>query len=246
MTPATATRPDEIADRLGKHAARHGHSPKPVVLSAVATHCLFLGVDTDARTGMVDALGGLARTDPDRFATAYTALWNAQTVAFPYLRGHLAPFTGWLDPDPTGTLVRALGDALAESARMDLHLNMEAPNVAGDLLGQVLMAVEAPGDRKARGAFYTPTGVASLLAACSDLTDFDTFTDPCCGGGGLAVASVRAMRRGGRRPATVRWVLNDLDRTAVAVAGVAMAVHGMPHVDLTVGDVLSPEAQAAG
>lgn len=229
------------------HATRRGYSPKPVVISAVATNALFFGVDTDTRAAMVSALGALATDDPARFVTAYRALWNAQTVGFPYLRDHLGPFTGWLDHDAGGTQVQALGDALTETAAMDLHASAEEPTVAGDLLGQVLMAVEAPGDREARGAFYTPAHVAGLIADLSEVSDFETFTDPCCGAGGLAIATLRSMRRASRRPGTVTWVLNDLDPCAVACAGVAMAIHGMPHVHLTCGDALAPHdgAQAA-
>ena len=240
MTLTTATHPKALAERLAVHATRRGHSPKPIVLSAVATHCLFLGVAAPNRAGMVAALGDLAVSDTGRFKGAYTALWDAQTAAFPYLRGHLDPFTGWLHHDSTGTQVRALGDALIASASMDLHDVAEAPRVAGDLLGQVLMAMEAPGDRTARGAFYTPTGLAGLLADISALPDFTTFNDPCCGAGGLAVAAVRSMRRAGRHPATVTWALNDLDPTAIACAGLAMALHGIPHVTLTCQDALSP------
>lgn len=237
-----------IAERLSLPATRRGHSAKPVVISAVATNALFFGIDAAARSEMVAALGALAVDDPERFTTAYRALWNAQTVAYPYLRGHLGPFTDWLDRDTAeGTHVRALGEALIETTRMDLHASAESPTVAGDLLGQVLMAVEASGDRKARGAFYTPSGLAGLLADISAVSDFETFTDPCCGAGGLAIATLRSMRRAGHHPATVTWTLNDLDRTAVACAGVAMAIHGMPHVHLTTGDALAPpEANQPG
>lgn len=244
MTPDTALHPNQIAERLAGHANRRGHEAKSVVVSAVATNVLFLGVDADTRAVMVSALGGLAQTDRHRFVTAYRALWNAQTVEYPYLRGHLDPFTGWLDHDPEGTYVHALGGALVEAARMDLHASAEADGVQGDLLGQVLMAVEAPGDRSARGAFYTPPSIAALLAQMTPPEDWSTVTDPCCGAGGLLIASIRAMRRVGRHPATVTWALNDIDRTALACAGVAMAIHGMPHVRLTCEDTLNPSTAA--
>lgn len=242
MTLTTPTHPVALAERLAVHATRRGHSPKPIVLSTVATHCLFFGVESEMRASMIAALGDLAVSDPGRFADKYTALWDAQAAAVPYLRGHLDPFTGWLHHDSTGTQARALGDALIDSASLDLQDIAQAPGVTGDLLGQVLMATEAPGDRNARGAFYTPAGLAGLLADISAVSDYGTFNDPCCGAGGLAVATVRSMRRAGRRPATVTWALNDLDRTAVACAGLAMAMHGIPHVTLTCHDALSPAA----
>lgn len=242
MTPTTALHPDEVVERLSRHPARRGLPTKQVVISTVATNTLFFAVDRQARTDMVGALGGLAISDPARFTTAYRALWNAQTVEYPYLRAHLGPFTDWIDRDSEDTYVRAVGDALVESATMDLHAAAEAPSVAGDLLGQVLMAVEAPGDRDARGAFYTPPTMAALLAQMMPPDDWSTFTDPCCGAGGLTVAAIRAMRRIGRHPATVTWALNDIDRTALACAGVAMAIHGMPHVRLTSEDALNPAA----
>lgn len=241
MTPTHVPHPDAIAERLGRAASARGQHPKPVVLSAVATHSLFFGADADLRTRIVTDLGSLAQTDPARFLTTYRALWEATATTFPYLREHLGPVVGWLD-HASPESVTALGDALVESARMDLHAAAEQPTVQGDLLGQVLMAVDAPGDRQARGAFYTPPSLATLLARLTEPENFETFTDPCCGGGGLAIATIREMRRAGRAPETVQWALNDLDPTAVVCAGVAMASHGMPHVTLTCGDTLAPQA----
>lgn len=245
MTPTTATPPVKVAERLSTHANRRGVDTKPVVLSAVATHCLFLGVETEARSEIVGALGRLAEADVDQFGAAYRSVWRAHAEAFPYLRGHLGPFTEWLAPASDESKARALAAALVESAEMDLHASAEADGVQGDLLGQVLTAVEAPGDRTARGAFYTPVSVAHLMAALSGPVEHETFSDPCCGAGGLAVASVREMRRAGKRPETVQWVLNDLDPTAVAVAGVAMSIHGMPSVSLTCGNALVPPTLSA-
>lgn len=66
-------------------------------------------------------------------------------------------------------------------------------------------------------------------------------TDSCVGGGGLAVAAVRAA---GTAPEARRWVLQDIDPFAVAIAGVAMSVHGIPWVELSCTDALgTPQPQ---
>lgn len=57
--------------------------------------------------------------------------------------------------------------------------------------------------------------------------------------GGLVIAAIRAMRRRGGVPELVRWVLGDIDRLALACAGVQVAAHGMPVVVLRPGNALA-------
>ena len=84
---------------------------------------------------------------------------------------------------------------------------------------------------------------AQLIAAMTGLPrPGRSVSDPCSGTAGLAIAMVRAMRVAGRAPELVHWQLQDLDGLAVALAGIQMAAHGIPHVTLTHGNTL---AQAA-
>lgn len=47
------------------------------------------------------------------------------------------------------------------------------------------------------------------------------------------------LRARGECPESVEWVLQDLDPTALALAGVNAAAHGLPRVRLLLGDALA-------
>lgn len=239
-TPRRATVPSLTTD-LTRVVARRGADPKRVGMTALCTTALFLGAGHPG----VSLVGALAGDDvPTHEITA--RLWEAQTRAFPYLGGHLHPLVGWL----SGAAIHeqaALRDALTVCAHADLPHLADAPGVEGDLLGQALAHLTASGDRSHRGAFFTPAGVASLCAALAGVDRAPvgaTIAEPAVGGGVMAVAAVRAMRRAGVDPSTRAWTLTDIDPFAVAVAGVAMSVHGIPWVTLTVGDTLASPGAA--
>lgn len=240
-TPRPAPSLAGLTEAITAAVAAHGAEPARAGLTGLCTAALFLGAG-DEGAALVREIGA-----PDRPTARLTSqLWAAHTRAFPYLAGHLDPVTGWLD-HPAEHDEAALADVLTVCATTDLHAVAESPQVRGDLLGHALAALTAPGDKARRGAFYTPATLASLTAALAGVEHAppgSSVHEPAVGGGAMAVAAVRACRAAGTDPTMLRWVLRDIDPRAVAVAGIAMSIHGIPWVTLTVGDALSPAGAA--
>ena len=225
----------QLVEDLRDLAARHGAPAKDTTLTAASTAALFLGVDHATGGPLLRALAG----SPD-LAAGLLRIWGRWEQSFPYLHGNIGPLTRWLE-HPAEHHLAALRAQLTHLTHVDLLAIAEGPSVRGDLLGQILTLIDAPGDRAVRGAFFTPPSLAGALSALAGVTDLPAgavITDPCVGGGGLAVAAVRAMRAAGTAPEARRWILQDVDPFAVAIAGVAMSVHGIPWVELSCSDTL--------
>lgn len=226
---------DVLTDRLTAIASATGCETKEVTLTAASTASLLLGLGPGYRL-MLKQIAD--HPDPLELVAMQ---WQWWVQSFPYLEEHLAPITGWLSQPPRGQ-AHVLQRQLEYLSTIDLPAVAERPEVGGDLLGQILTRLNAPGDRAARGAFYTPTALASTIAQMSGVVDShpnESILEPCCGGGGLVIAAVRAMRAAGKAPEMRRWVLQDIDPTAVAVAGIAMSIHGIPNVELHCGNTLA-------
>lgn len=227
-----------LTERLTAIASATGCEAKQVTLTAVSTASLLLGLGPGYRP----MLQSIAHHDDP--IDLVTMQWRWWVQSFPYLGGHLGPITGWLT-QPRREQAHVLRRQLEHLSTIDLPAVAERTEVAGDLLGQVLTELNAPGDKSARGAFYTPTALAQLLAQIGGATDTcpgDSIHEPCVGGGGLVISAVRALRAAGHAPELRRWVLQDIDPYAVAVAGIAMSIHGIPQVELRCGDTLATSA----
>lgn len=193
---------------------------------------MLLGADDHHRI-----LTGLAALEDP--VTVLQTLFAAQARCVPYLRGYIEVLTSVLtrsDPTLTVCVVRGMLATLAEA---DL-LQLTGPeHVAGDMLGPPCQLDHLEGSQIGTcGAFYTPPSVGALLAGLVEVRPGDSFADPCCGTGGLAIATIRAMRAAGRSPELVHWHLQDIDPVAVALAGVQLSSHGMPRVTLKCGNAL--------
>ena len=225
----------QLVEDLRDLAARHGAPAKDTTLTAASTAALFLGVDPATGGPLLRALAG----SPD-LAAGLLRIWGRWEQSFPYLHGNIGPLTRWLE-HPAEHHLAALRAQLTHLTHVDLLAIAEGPSVRGDLLGQILTLIDAPGDRAVRGAFFTPPSLAGALSALAGVTDLPAgavITDPCVGGGGLVVAAVRAMRAAGTAPEARRWILQDIDPFAVTIAGVAMSIHGIPWVELSCSDTL--------
>lgn len=229
-----APHPSRLVEDLSEIARRRGIEAKTITLTSAATASLLLGTPDYYRP----LLRRLARSLDITGKAATT--WQAWVARYPYLDGHVDPIIGWLNDPPPGWS-QVFADQIALLAEVDLAALAERPDAAGDHLGQMLAMLDVPADRVARGAFYTPASLAQLVARESGVKGCrpgDSIAEPCVGGGAMAVAAVRAMREAGRSPEAVRWNLGDIDRTALAVAGLAMSIHGIPDVSLRYGDAL--------
>lgn len=229
-----------MVERLAAISSAAGCETKEVTLTSVCSAALLLG----AGPGCQSLLAAIAQhPDPARVVQQQWRFWQEH---YRYLQGHLDPIIGWLERSDERQ-ARVLTRQLAYLSTLDLQDVAEQAGVAGDLLGQVLTEVNAGADRSARGAFYTPPALASVLAEIGGVLSSrpnEVIYEPCVGGGGLVVAAVRALRANGQAPELRRWVLQDIDPYAVAVTGVAMSIHGMVDVHLTCGNSLAPTVPA--
>lgn len=236
--PPTVSTLPALAERLIVETSRHGLDRR-LILPPAALVVLLLGLGQDHTAGLE-----LIAATPAPAQTVRQALVSAGEE-FGYLTGALDPLTRLLTLEASAGdhVDRAVAAILRVLSTAALPVLAEHPLIAGDLLGPLYTLVMAPGDRTARGAFYTPPALAQLLGA---LTGFpkpgEAVSDPCSGTGGLVLALIRAMRAAGRVPELVHWHLQDLDGLALALAGVQLAAHGMPWVTLTQGNTLAQVA----
>lgn len=256
MTPLRTITPARLADGLHEAIYAVGASGYQIPLTAVATVNTMLGAP-----GMIaPVLRALAGKGP-RPAAAWTRdLLGALVREFPYLGGRISALAGWLD-EPQDHEAAALEQCFRVLAAYDMPGSFD--RAKGDLLGPLYMMLRGKRDKQATGAFYTPMDVSALLTSFLYTGEEETpseeashsgedvaarlagcpaegssVADPCCGSGGMLLAAVRAMRDASLDPGTCTWVLNDIDPTAVAMAGVNMASHGLRKVILTCGNGL--------
>ncbi len=125
-------------------------------------------------------------------------------------------------------------DASSPLAELAAHLTILVPDappeIEGcDLLGRAYEYLMAPADRRKRGAHFTPTSVADVVAAAAipePLLGPVTVCDPACGGGALLLAAARRMASSGVMKAIVVEHMYgcDIDPLATAVTDAALAL----------------------
>lgn len=221
---------DRLYEQLRREADRTGADAR-LMLPVAAVAVLLLGAGPTARHALL--VGASEHPDPPRVCRL--VLENA-AVSFGYLEASLPHLTRFLD-DANADTTAAMLSVLAQC---DLERISEASTVQGDVLGGLFTRVQAPGDRSARGAFYTPASLARVMALLADVVAGERWNDPCAGCGGLAIATIRAMRSKGRAPELVCWTLGDVDGLALSLAGIQLAAHGMKFVELQYGNALLP------
>lgn len=107
----------------------------------------------------------------------------------------------------------------------------------GDHLGDIYM--ELSGGKKAAGQYFTPYDVSRFMAEITvgqkDLSGDKilTFNEPCCGSGGLIIATADALNeRGFNYTNNAVFVANDIDRNCVLMCYLQMSWAAMPAVVL--------------
>lgn len=107
----------------------------------------------------------------------------------------------------------------------------------GDHLGEIYM--ELSGGKKSAGQFFTPYHVSRLLVELSigqeDLSGNKilTFNEPCCGSGGIIVATADALNeRGFNYTNNAVYVANDIDRNCALMCYLQTSWAAMPAIVL--------------
>ncbi len=112
-----------------------------------------------------------------------------------------------------------------------------AENPNQDFLGDMYMKLSM--GEKAWGQCFTPYHICSLMARLTvDAPDeaiakegFATVLDSCVGGGAMLIAAAQILRESGYKPETQMIAVGqDIDRTAVSMAFVQLAIIGCPAV----------------
>ena len=207
------------------------------IARAVAT--AWHGVDSDGRLdiplSMLATLAAVPRTDakgnenapviagwgPADLALFTRIVWTDILTARPETVHLLYPLIGWIfaeDNTEPFAAAHTVARAAIRSGQLDLTGTDRRFRV--DLLGITLAALRPRAGWKARGQFYTPADIASVLAQALHVEEHRSVTDPTMGTGAMFRAVAEAMRDKGRDPRTIRWIGCDNDALAVACATV--------------------------
>lgn len=107
----------------------------------------------------------------------------------------------------------------------------------GDHLGEIYM--ELSGGKKAAGQYFTPYDVSRLMAEMTvGQTDLSkdkilTFNEPCCGSGGLIIATADALNeRGFNYTSNAVFIANDIDRNCALMCYLQTSWAAMPAIIL--------------
>lgn len=105
----------------------------------------------------------------------------------------------------------------------------------GDHLGEIYM--ELSGSKKGAGQYFTPYHVSRLMAELTigreDLSGDNvlTFNEPCCGSGGIIVATADVLNeRGFNYTNNAVYVANDIDRNCALMCYLQTSWAGMPAI----------------
>ncbi|HEX5495181.1 MAG TPA: N-6 DNA methylase [Mycobacteriales bacterium] len=220
----------------------HGTGDVEVPVSVIAGLSLIAPDDTDT-----DTVAGLLL---DCDTAAFTRLMRAQWSVFVHARPDLV-VPAWpllavwhgepgLD-QPATCAARQVAHAAIRAGQ--LHLTGTDRRRKVDLFGPVLTALRSHTDRRARGQFYTPAEVSTLIAGLlGPPQPGQVVHEPAAGTGGMLRAVAQAMREAGRDPAEVAWVAVDTDPLAIACLAVNTVLwHLGPYVLLGVGDALTAD-----
>lgn len=217
---------DRLASRLADACGGLDHHERVVVsLSATATGMALFGA------GLGDPWweGMAEHPRPARIVrTGIEHLFDDE---------HLAAALAFEPTPRADTALRSIGAVLVSvgGQRAIADTDLHGPS---DVLGGLYSLLRGSGSRSARGAFFTPMSVARLMAAMNLPEPGTAVTDPCCGSGALLLATVREIRNAGRDPREVRFVGNDLDPLAAALAHLNLTFAGVEPT-ITVGDALA-------
>lgn len=230
--PSPPSSPDtqahKIADAVGTawHRA-HGTGRLDVPVSVVATLAAAAQYDSEGN----DNTTVIIEWSCDAFLAYARRVWRSAIRHRPDTTHLLYPIIRWLFDDVETSCMLTHAHTVAQTALRAGQLDLTGTDrrFATDLLGSVLTVLRPQGDLQARGQYYTPKGVAGLLASLSDIDEYGSIEDPMMGTGGLFRAVAETMRHQHRDPHTMTWVGCDQDELAVACATVNSMIWNLGH-----------------
>ncbi|GAB4590100.1 N-6 DNA methylase [Nocardia sp. IFM 10818] len=227
-----------------------------IALGTVAALALVQPLDGENGKDMARKIGKLSDTD---LAAFLREIWTRAWLDQPYLVDEALTLHEWLDTDDLDTELMSgvRGVAMAVlNAGLTTLTGYHDPDLRSsvDVLGAVLTQMRSHGARQGMGEYHTPTDVADVMARMvfgSELPDPGTrFNEPAGGTGGLFRSAAQHIRDLGGDPAAYRWVLQERDRLASALAAVNAMLWGLGTDVLvvcadTLTDPEAPERAAA-
>lgn len=175
------------------------------------------------------------------------AIWQVTWLRQPYLIEVARPLHEWLDEELTPDLLAGIRAVITAAFRyqiLDITGSSDpAMRSDVDLLGAILTELRAPGDRKHRGEYHTPTAVSDLMASMTIdelLPPGSIINEPAAGSGGLIRAAAQHIRALGGDPRDYVWSMADIDRYATAACAVNAMIWGLgDNVVIFCGDTLA-------
>lgn len=223
----------ELSTTLSDSNRRAGGGNLAVPLTALATAAMMFGASSDISKMALTHLS--CATD----LVDVQKIWSGVKESAPFLEDHLGALLGWME-HPCESDITGLATCFGSLSEMDLYRLASSERLGGDILGPVYTSLRSTSSRSRSGAFYTPGSISALVSSMLTPAPGSSVYEPACGTGSMVIHAARSMRARGDDPASVHWVLNDLDPMAVALTGVNVVVNGLGlNVSLSRGDALA-------
>ncbi|WP_131102978.1 N-6 DNA methylase [Streptomonospora litoralis] len=217
----------------------HGSGQVEIALSTVAAVAFIRPPDADAHT-LIERT--IAEASPGQVGEIIAAQWRMYLNARPDLANPIYPLMApWFGEHGPSTIALKAAKATAQAA-LKAGIHTIHPHDA-DLLGPLLTLMRTGREAQARGQYYTPASVATMMVGLTGAPrEGESVHEPACGTGGMLRALAEAMRLEGRDPATVTWAAVDIDPLAVGCLAANVVLWELgPRVLLGVGNSLTDE-----
>jgi hypothetical protein len=222
---------DQIAGKIAERAAEawYGHhvsDDDQAAVGVVAALALFGKTAAGEVPGGRSAAAEFVKADDEQIADVLAATWAGFWMRRPDLARLTMPLRWWLEDEPrSASMVRAtamVARAVVRAGLLELASCCRLHDT--DVVGATYMAMKPTRARQARGEFYTPADVCSIMARMtlgdSPLEPGMKIGEPSAGTGGMLRAAAGVIRSRGLDPADFWWVANDVSQ--VSVAGLAV------------------------
>lgn len=120
-------------------------------------------------------------------------------------------------------------------------LNLSDPSVIGELSQSLIGRFAFEAGRR-EGAFFTPSSLAKLLANLIKPQAGHAIYDPCCGSGGVLLATKNYISERPNSDAVTKYYGQEQSNEIYSLALIHMVLNGVRHADIKSGNVLESPA----